>query len=307
MRYLYSQESTVRGVNNRDFAKNIKTRITHVKHLIMEDAISEGNGFVIPIAQEANSLLHINMMIIFLFFLSALIFNLLFLKASTLAWNNTLGTYVIYGMMFLFSFFSPSSMRGFHMSSLLPFPQLIVSIFIENLGSIIKRSRLSILWKSSLVIFISGIILAPILIIDICLNYGYQINLARTGGSKSFWSPVIYKILEYIKVNNIAKYPVYCSDWGWDNTLPFITDDGFDFKYDLDQYHYASKSTLYDNLKRILEKEPVIYFIVEHESRHFDLLQDYMVDLSRNIILETSFYNKAKEPLFHLYRVEKFT
>jgi hypothetical protein len=182
-----------------------------------------------------------------------------------------------------------------------PFPQLVVAIFITYLSMAAKRINLRPVFKKIAGSLPALIILPPLLIFDIKILVSYHSFLQRTGGT-SFWSPVLYEIVDYVTANKLTGYRIVCLEGEFYDSVQFITKGELNFDFSLLDCPASEKQEVFlDRLKVIFNQNKRSYFIIpvfDNSSKQA------IVNLGKDVSLEKIFYNKVKEPQYYLYKVE---
>ena len=294
-------EKTQISMKNIAFNENLRNRLVQLKTLIKEE-IGNTEGFPFSIKGKYLPILK---QFSFLLFIIAFFFNLiytLFFKRSFFNLKMILSIYIVYTVMFFSTAFFMNRIADRHLAMLYPFPQLIIAVFLDNLYCIAREICFKPVLRIMTFILVPLIILMPLIMNDFCSIFSYHSILKKTGG-RSYWSPIIYDILVYIKANQLDKYPIYCIDYGWNGIIEFLIKEeksllNFDF------LNYAShRELVFDKLRLVLTTHTDLY-VIASPGENFKVLEEDMIKLNRKIIVDKVFYNKINEPQYYLYHVK---
>lgn len=292
IKYIFNcNHSYVRGIpDNFDFKNNIQIRLHHLNAFIKE----QNEELLLYIEPGANIFVH--------FLIIALISNLVLaflFKRESFEPKKILFIYPFLVIMFLFYCFTTHAPRIAHMTFIYPFSQLTLAIFISYLSLAASKLFSSPLIKKTASIIILLIILLPVMFINMRWVIKYKAFLQQTCGNYPR-SPLSYDISDYIAAHNIR--PIM-GMFGDKDVVVFITKKPFQYDYLFNQFWYA-------DIYRQRQFFAVKSYASEHERFYFTSISCEspikldIICLGRKVILEKTFFNKARQPQFYLYRVE---
>lgn len=296
-RYLYTDSYTTQWTNNFHLGANLKLRLAQLESLTAENIDQAPAGYQVMIREN-----------VFRFLIIAFILNLafaFFFKRNRRELKLLLSIYLLYVVMFFASCFTAGSLVHFHLVSLYPFPQLVIAVFISYLSLAISKARLTPILKKSASILVSLVIILPLVLFDIRVIIAYHSRIRKTGG-ESYWLSGLCDILKYVQENKLNGYPVLCSK-DFVNFAYFINKGEFAFNNEFQSYSLENRDFLLERLKAVLNETNRIYFIgtiLNGDIIEESLLKQDIISLNKKFTLEKTFYNKAGQPQYYLYRVE---
>ena len=306
--------TTDRGVNNLDVFSNLLTEIRAFLVLI------KGNWFGFYGGSFSNSLYPV----MFCVSVVGLAF-LLFSHRYRLGWLKTCpdqaGTHQakflfllsMVALILVQSCFTISGLGATHLLIVLPFPQLIIALFMETLYQVIAP-KLGLLQPVGLFgrrlrpdlapcyasVAMAMAVLA-LITLDVRAAFRYHQALQRSGGLGRF-SDAIYELAEYLEDHHLSS-PL-AVDWGFKNNIQILTKGKVNpveiFQYSWNPNEFSEE--VYKHLKD--PNNRYLFYAEEFASfERYDAFQRIVRQANKAIKLEQVFYQRDGRPVYYLYRV----
>lgn len=301
LRYMYTDQKTEGGFNNRAYGKNFRLRLRQLTGMVGEDFAAES-----PYSKEMDWGRHRKMrQIAFRLFLLMVAANVLCMwrdKEAGFRHKKVLALVVLYGTMYALSHFTPLTMRAFHLVCLSVFPQLMLAIFVETPFLLMRRSRVRVSGVVMLICLLP--FLMPVATAGWYLqrNLKYQRLLFKTGG-RGLSQPVLAELVTHMQNSQSAGARFFFIDGGVNHAVAFFTAGtlrGNIFNYQ----DYTDPATRDTDIMRLLEMRPTVYFIAQAAGRNFSQLTQDIRRLGRQVVIDYTVANKAGEPQFHIFHAE---
>jgi hypothetical protein len=285
------------GNDNLAYLANLKIRMAHLI-MILKGYIAEspqwgvrGVCLIEPIWPFIVSLILISLVLV-------LMLALLPSHTQQAKKYRILFFYIIFVTVFLLSPFTVSVFSPGHLTVLLPFPQIVIALFLDYIWQWARHRKIILITAFS-------IFLIPVLLFNIWIHIYFNIEMNKNGGYYD-WSTAIYELKDYLQERKILS-PLIIGG-GIEENLIFITEEKvMPFAYDPhDPLAYDFKN-LTKNYKYLsTRKESIFYLVTNETERSSYLLNSFMKlvqDDGKKCIEEKVFFNRAGDPIYWLYKI----
>lgn len=279
-------------INNSAYVTNLRVRISDLITLFKGNIVDKVDWGVPAVnAIEQISVLIAGLTIVS--FISVLVATL-FSKTSSVKYR-ILFLYIIYLCVMALTPFTLSGFHPGHIMVLLPFPQIIIALFLDYIWQWAE-------YKKVLLITTYSIFLVPLLSYNIWSNVYYNIEMKKSGGYRR-WSTAIYELADYLQKNKISSPITF--GWGLRENLIFITHNEIT---PLVYENFASdlSGSIADAYKQLsLKNKPIFYLTMEAGENipYRDLFMQLAKEDGKGITLEKVFLNRAGHSVYWLYKI----
>lgn len=276
-------------VNNLAYSTNLKIRIHHLIMLLRENIADKTDwGIIRTCPIERIFFIILNLALIS--FISVLIFTL-FSKSRPMKYR-ILFFYIVYITVMALTPFTTSGFNPVHVVMLLPFPQIVMALFLDYIWQWSRHKKI-------LLTITYSIFLIPVLLFNIWMNIYFSTEMKKSGGYRR-WSTASYELADYLDKKNIR--PIMFG-MGLRETIIFLTSQRVD---PLILYSKLSPSELTEEYKVLSSKgKPIFYLTMNSEeySPHVNLFMNLVQNDGKKIVQEKLFFNRAGDPVYWLYKI----
>lgn len=276
-------------INNLAYFANLKTRIPHLIMLLKEDIADKADWGIIHIC-PIEGLSPVIAGLTLISFVSVLIFTL-FSRTNPIKYR-VLFLYTIYVTLIALTPFTPSGFDPGHLIILLPFPQIVMALFLNYIWQWARHKKI-------ILISVYSIFLIPVFLFNIWMNIYFGSEMKASGGYRR-WSTASYELKDYLDKQKIR--PIMFGV-GLKETIAFLTNERV---VPLILYSKLSLSDLAKEYKLLsFKKEPIFYLTMHSEEYlpNVSLFMKLAQDDGKKIVQERIFLNRAGDPIYWLYKI----
>jgi sulfur carrier protein ThiS len=284
------KEGSSPQINNLDYLTNLGTRIPHLIVLLKGNIVDAIDWGVIKMySLESLSLFIITLT--FISFMSVLILTL-FSRNKPIKYR-ILFFYILYFTVMALTPFTVSGFHPGHLLVLLPFPQIVMALFLDYIWQWSRQKKI-------LLTTIYSIFLVPVLLFNIWMNIYFNIEMKKNGGYRR-WSTAIYELADYLDRKNIQPLTFGC---GLKENIAFLTNERI-VPAIYDELKITREGLIKEYKRLYQKKEPIFYLTkMSEESQLFlNLFMKLAAENGKEKILEKIFFNRAGHPVYWLYKI----
>lgn len=281
------------NISNLSYLTNLKLRLGHLFMLIKGDIVEKLDWGVRSFSfSDYFSLATV--VLTFLYSVGTVTFILL-QKDKTLR-TRAVFFCIIYVITIFVSPFTVSGYHPGHAILFLPFPQIILALFLDYIWQRLKFKKLAV----SLIYFI---FLFPVLLFNIWMNIYFLTEMKKVGGYGR-WSTAIYELADYLDKNNMR--PITFG-FGFTESISFITKG----KIVPIQYDGLSDEQLTEEYWRLSSADEPFYYLAmesvqsEENLSNLDLFMTLVKKDGRECREDKLFFNNAGKPVYCIYKIYK--
>lgn len=298
-KYLLSHlRDTREGVDNLSYLENLGLRLKNLLDILRENNIinsifsynkSKGNNFY---------------SFAFFIILVWLTLSLLFEKKMFFRKKKTIFLLGFIGIMFVISPFTISCFKSWHISTLIPFIKITISVGMIELSQLFRKRSFRRISQGILSIFILLILIVP----NLKILKDYYMDLRKIGG-KDEWSDAIYELVEWLKETKPSN--ILALNFGF-SFAPYFLMQGE--KY-IQCYHCSSsmggsnEEECVNGFVRLFRDKNTMYFVNIHRLNFIgdkDVLSFFKraVNIAGKILIEEKvFYQRDRSIGYIVYSV----
>lgn len=278
-------------MDNLAYLTNLKARISHLIMLLKGNIADKIDWGIIKMCSiERISFVVISLIIVS--FICVLILTL-FSRSKPIKYR-ILFFYILYITVMALTPFSVSGLEPGHLVMLLPFPQIVMALFLDYIWQWIRRKKMP-----SIAIY--SIFLIPVFLFNIWMNIYFNIEMEKNGGYRR-WSTAIYELADYLDKEKIQ--PITFG-WGLKENIAFITHEEI-VPIIFEEFNSDLSGAIIDEYKLLsLKKKPIFYLSMKSEENilYRDLFMKFATEDGKKLTLVKVFFNHAGDPVYWLYKV----
>lgn len=283
---------TIAGYNNLAYFINLWERVTHLIYLL-EGYISERDSWGVIQSSFIERIAPIFIGLFFVSFFFVFLYAIFLNKNSANVRYRILFFYIFYGIVFLLTPFAPKGLSPGHLLVLLPFPQILIALFLEYMRPVLKN-------RTTALPIMYSVFLIPFLVFNIWMNIYFYAQMKKNGGYGR-WSTTIYELSQYMNDKKI--YSPVTFGFGLQENIVMLS--GYRvIPQRFDEYS-SSESVIKGYHKLSLTNEPIFLLVKGSEEYipNFDLFISLAEGDGKSKALNKIFLNKAGEPVYWLYKI----
>lgn len=284
--------STPAKVNNLAYLTNLQGRIKDLT-MLLRGCIYERVDWGVAKMSFIEQISPIFVGLALVSFVSVLLFTVFSRNSPKLLRYRVLFFYALYITVFLCTPFTVGNFHPGHLLVLLPFPFILLALFLDYVWRWTKQKRivLNILYS---------VFLVPILVFNVWMNVHFNIEMKENGGYRR-WSTAVYELASYLQDKRI--YTPVTFGFGLKHNIAFLSncdiipiqlDENCSLEYVKEEYRRLS-----------LRKEPIFFLTKNSEDYmpNLNLFMRLVVRDGKKKTLDKVFLNRAGKSVYWLYKI----